>query len=89
MTQAEVQWDAWQREALAEMGFTAFRLSRAEPALPRDFPPALYAALQRAAGAGHARVAGLPGLVDLPADPAAKRALWPRVRRLRMAIDCP
>lgn len=78
-----VHWDAFQREALAEMELRTFRLAKAEPALPRDFPPALYQALQRAAGAGQDAVAGLPGLDALPANPSAKRALWPTLRRLR------
>ena len=77
-------WDDVQREILAALGHEPLVLAP----LPED---ALLQALLRAA----ARDAGSP---DLPAvlrtlpptaglrrDPAAKRALWPRLRRLRGA----
>jgi hypothetical protein len=99
-----MNWDPFQREALAELGHRLYRLRgeeappgldpvepvppparAARPAMP---PPSrvavdpLLRALMRAAGTD-----ALPGL-DLDAlrrDPAAKRALWPRLRTLRGA----
>jgi len=80
-------WDAFQREAMTELGLRPYRLAADEAevraASSGGLPPALYEALLRAAGAGHARVAELGGLDAVHGDPAAKRALWPRLRRLR------
>lgn len=80
-------WDAFQHEAMAELGLRPYRLSAHEPptapASSAGLPPALFEALLRAAGPGHARVVELAGLAAVPGDPAAKRALWPRLRRLR------
>lgn len=76
-----MSWDPLQREVLEAMGYTVYGL-----APPPD--DALLRALLRAAG----RDAGAPDAVALcrewsPAsrlrDPAAKRALWPRLRALR------
>ena len=77
-------WDAFQREALAELGLRVYQLAPVEIVLPRGLSPALFAALQRAAGPGHAEVAALPGLATLQ-DATSKRALWPSLRRLRAA----
>ena len=96
-----MNWDPFQREALAELGHRLYRMRGTEAASGLDSvepvpPPAraarpapspsraaidpLLRALMRAAGTD-----ALPGL-DLDAlrhDPAAKRALWPVLRRLR------
>ncbi len=78
-----MSWDAFQQEALVELGLPPYRLAVVAPPPPEGLPPALFAALQHAAGAGHAAVAGLPGLEAMQGNPAAKRALWPSLRRLR------
>lgn len=97
-----MNWDPFQRQALAELGHRLYRvrgneapsdLDPVEP-IPRParapgpaVPPAsrnvvdpLLRALMRAAGTD-----ALPHLdLDLlRRDPAAKRALWPRLRALR------
>ena len=99
-----MNWDPFQREALAELGHRLYRVRGEEapsrpdavepvplparaagPAMPppsRAVVDPLLRALMRAAGTD-----ALPGL-DLDAlrrDPAAKRALWPRLRVLRRA----
>lgn len=95
----DLNWDEFQRAALAELGLRPYRLAGADaeagagihagvesarPPTPAiDVAPALYEALLRAAGPGRARVRGLPGLDALRGNPGAKRALWPRLRRLR------
>jgi hypothetical protein len=80
-------WDAFQREAMTELGLRPYRLAAGEAELRATscagLPPALYEALLRAAGPGHAQVAELAGLDAVHGDPVAKRALWPRLRRLR------
>ena len=86
-----MNWDPFQREALAELGHRLYRVrgdgTRALPASVE--PPAsagtvdpLWRALVRAAGTD-----ALPQveLAILRRDPAAKRALWPRLRTLRGA----
>lgn len=86
-----MNWDPFQREALAELGHRLYRVrgheARALPAMPE--PPAsaatldpLWRALVRAAGTD-----ALPQieLAALRRDPAVKRALWPRLRTLRGA----
>lgn len=82
-----VPWDPWQREVLEAMGHRVY--ARAPD--PRDVVPddPLAHALLRAAGrsadseGAAALLRGLPPLAALRADPAAKRALWPRLRALR------
>ena len=99
-----MNWDPFQREALAELGHRLYfmrgveapsgfdpvepavppvRAARpAAPPLPKTVVDPLLRALMRAAGTD-----GLPRM-DLDAlrrDPAAKRALWPRLRALRRA----
>lgn len=80
-------WDVFQREAMTELGLRPYRLVAGEIAVRATssaaLPPALHEALLRAAGPGHARIAELAGLDAVHGDPAAKRALWPRIRRLR------
>ena len=74
-------WDRLQRDVLAELGLPVQVL-----ALPEG---PLVDALLRAAGRerGSADAAALlrdwPSPDALRGDPAAKRALWPRLRRLR------
>ena len=82
-----VAWDPWQREVLEAMGHRVYaRAPRPEDVVP-DEP--LAHALLRAAGRSAASedaatlLRGLPPLATLRADPAAKRALWPRLRALR------
>ncbi|MEN1940065.1 hypothetical protein WCE41_00720 [Luteimonas sp. MJ246] len=80
-------WDPWQRDVLEALGHQVYaRAPRAEDLVPDD---PLAHALLRAAGrgpdsAGAAELLrSLPPLATLRADPAAKRALWPRLRALR------
>lgn len=87
-----MNWDPFQREALAELGLRVYRMrgegasvravetSAPPPAVPGARPDPLLRALVRAAGTD-----ALPELeMDaLRRDPAAKRALWPRLRALR------
>ncbi len=86
--------DPFQREVLAELGYRLYRLpavTAAEPAgsvepagsaTVADPLDRLRQALVRAAG-----TEALPQLTlaALRRDPAAKRALWPRLRSLRAA----
>lgn len=92
-----MSWDGFQREVLAELGLRAYALAGAEPrqalpssagqgapsAPPGGLSPALLAALARAAGCAPDQVAGLAGIETAPDCVAARRALWPRLRRLR------
>ena len=77
-------WDPFQRDVLAALGHVPY--VRVSPALPDD--PLLHALL-RAAGRSPASadlaqvLRTLPASAGLRGDPAAKRALWPRLRRLR------
>ena len=80
-------WDAWQREVLEAMGHRVYaRAPRPEDIVPDD---PLAHALLRAAGRGPDSedaallLRGLPPLAALRGDPAAKRALWPKLRALR------
>lgn len=100
-------WDAFQREALAQLGLQPWVVSAhagASVAVPEvadalpgavgtdlpgtvagaTVPPALLAALSRAAACDPEQIAGWPELVLLRGNAAAKRALWPRLRRLRV-----
>lgn len=81
-----MSWDGLQREALEAMGYVLMR--RVDPDAGEVPEGALYDALLRAAG----RDRGSPDAAALcrswPSpealrDPAAKRALWPRLRALR------
>ncbi|GGK13230.1 hypothetical protein [Luteimonas terricola] len=80
-------WDPWQREVLEAMGHRVYaRAPRPEDVVPDDpLAHALLRAAGRSAGSGDAAalLRGLPALAALRADPAAKRALWPRLRALR------
>ena len=94
-------WDAFQREVLAELGLepcVPAGREHAQPAVhaapsppePHEVrslvPPALLDALARAAGCDRTRVAALPGVEGACAGAAGKRALWPRLRRLRAEL---
>jgi hypothetical protein len=86
-----MNWDPFQREVLGELGHRLYRLRGNEvravpvatesPASAANVDP-LWRALVRAAGTD-----ALPQieLASLRRDPAAKRALWPRLRTLRGA----
>ncbi len=77
-------WDAFQREILSALGHVPLAL--APPQLPDD--PLLHAVL-RAAGRSRdsddlAQVLRiLPVTASMRGNAAAKRALWPQLRRLR------
>jgi hypothetical protein len=77
-------WDHFQREMLAALGhelLQAAPVAATRTSAVPDGPP-LWQALFRAAGGDPARLSGLPPLDQLR-TPAAKRALWPRLRALR------
>jgi hypothetical protein len=78
-------WDGFQREVLAALGHQLYAVADAAPAAPsvQDAPP-LLRALARAVGSDVATLPALPPLDQLR-TPAAKRALWPRLRALRSA----
>ena len=79
-------WDAFQREMLAALGHEVLALAPVGDAAPAQAEaagmPPLQQALLRAVGGDATRLAGLPPLALLR-TPAAKRALWPRLRALR------
>ena len=85
-------WDAFQREMLSALGHEVVVLAAAMDAAPVEAAPAaqfdatgmppLQQALVRAVGGDPTRLAGLAPLEQLR-TPAAKRALWPRLRALR------
>ena len=85
-----LQLDGFQREMLAALGHELLVLAEdpagltTESAQASDMAgmPPLQQALLRAAGGDASRLAGLPPL-DTLRTPAAKRALWPRLRALR------
>ena len=95
-----MSWDPFQREVLAELGHVLYRTAGSEasadelpaiatlPAASASPDAALLARLARAAGVP---VDALPAawhdpqaLARLRASGAAKRALWPRLRTLRI-----
>jgi len=75
--------DEFRREVMAELGLHPYALAPARGSAA-SVSPALLEALARAAGCTVDAVAALPGLDALPAS-TAKRALWPRLRRMRTA----
>jgi hypothetical protein len=94
---ARPAWSASQRERLAAMGLDLYVRAgerRRPGAVPAHDTTAgddrLVRALLRAAGVAPGEPAGdvhaaLPPLDALRGNPAAKRALWPRLRALRRA----
>ena len=93
-------WSAEQRRCLEALGFALYRSAAAgstHAPEPAAIDPLLHALL---CAAGHDPARGDPARIDatawmremqipslpaLRADPAAKRALWPRLRTLRSA----
>lgn len=91
-----MSWDAFQREVLDALGHTLYRLADAEAPSSSEAVQAapgtiaitpLQRAVLRAADRRDAADGALQPLLAaaqaLRADPAAKRALWPRLRALR------
>jgi DNA polymerase III psi subunit len=89
-----VNWDPWQREVLEALGHTVYRMAPAESSVAHaqksaPVEDALLRALLRAAAHDVAAddAAALlrtwPPAAQLRGNPAAKRALWPRLRALR------
>ena len=79
MNDAASEWDDFQRDVLDALGHVVYRVQ--DPATA-NLSPALLQALAAAAKSDASRLPPLPP--GLPA-PAAKRALWPRLRALRKA----
>ncbi len=88
-----MNWDPFQREVLEALGHQLLRHSGPErPRLPDD--PLLHALLRAAARRpddpdAHALVEAWPATARLRGDPGAKRALWPRLRALRVGTGRP
>ena len=81
-----MSWDGFQREALAELGYRLYRPAGSTPPASPSHP--LQLALLRAAGRTVDDADAARLCQDWPPphalrDPAAKRALWPRLRALR------
>lgn len=82
-------WSPQQREWLAALGHELY--APAPPMAPMLPDDRLLHGLLRAAGCGpdsprlREVLAALPPTERLRGDPAAKRALWPRLRALRRA----
>ena len=79
-------WDPLQQEILEALGHTVYRVAAPAPAaLPDD--PLLHALLRAAGRDADAADAAALCREWIPTtrlrDPAAKRALWPRLRALR------
>jgi len=86
-------WSDEQRRCLDALGYTLYR-PVAAPAPHGDAATPLMRALMLAARVdlaviadtgGWLRAQQVPSLAQLRNDPAAKRALWPRLRALRRA----
>jgi hypothetical protein len=88
-----MSWDAFQREALAELGHVVYMPLRAGPTGARvvDVDAAMLARLARAAGVEADALLAHPDIAELTislrGDAAAKRALWPRLRALRRPLQ--
>lgn len=87
-----MHWDPWQREVLEALGHAVYRAAPPPSAVPEASPSmptgdALLGALLRAAARdvrdAEALLRAWPPTAQLRGDPAAKRALWPRLRALR------
>lgn len=87
-------WDAFQREALAELGHVLYMPVRAGhadvQAVLGEVDAGMLARLARAAGVDaetlHAHADIAASTSRLRGDAAAKRALWPRLRALRRDV---
>ena len=88
-----MNFDPWQREVLEALGHTVFRLAPVESSAAQAqksaaVEDALLRALLRAAARDvvtddAVAVLHASPLASLRGNPAAKRALWPRLRALR------
>ncbi len=89
-----MSWDAFQREALAELGHVIYMPLKAgapdaQP-VSSDVDVGMLARVARAAAIdidalqAHADIAAM--IMRLRGDAAAKRALWPRLRALRRGM---
>ena len=78
-------WDDVQREILAELGLPV--LAAALPEHPMGDVLLRAAGRDRASVDAAALLRGFPPASSLRGDAAAKRALWPMLRRLRRAAD--
>ncbi len=93
-----MSWDPFQQDVLAELGHVLYRqagVALAEEAGHMDASPAdvesidgpMLARIARAAGmsveATQARIGDMQMVAALRGNPAAKRALWPRLRGWR------
>lgn len=86
-----MSWDPFQREVIAELGLVAYQASSQASTASMSagaHDPRMLARVARAAGlAPEALQASAPAIAaacaGLAGDAAAKRALWPRLRRLR------
>jgi hypothetical protein len=76
-------WDPVQRAVLAELGLPV--LAAALPEHPMGDALLRAAGRDRSSADAAALLRGLPPASALRGDPAAKRALWPSLRRLRQA----
>ena len=74
-------WDPLQREILAELGLPV--LAAALPEHPMGDALLRAAGRDRASADAAALLRGFPPAAALRGDAAAKRALWPALRRLR------
>jgi hypothetical protein len=85
-----VSWDPLQREVLEALGHAVYTVAPQAGGVPDD---PLLRALLRAAGRGpesaDAVVLCREWRVAQPRTPAAKRALWPRLRALRASAGPP
>ena len=93
-----MSWDPFQRDVLAELGHVLYRqagIGLVDQAVHVDAAPAdagsidgpMLARVARAAGmsveAVQARIGDIHVIAALHGNPAAKRALWPRLREWR------
>lgn len=90
-----MSWDAFQREALVELGHVLYceRRPDADHPPPTGTDPVAAAArllhaLGRAAGVTAAQLPAWPAIEQIRGA-AAKRALWPRIRALRAGLRLP
>jgi hypothetical protein len=93
-------WSEEQRRCLGALGYTLYRpispgVAPADSARMVANADPLSRAVLRAAGLDPARIAdpsswllaqGMPAAAQLRGDPAAKRALWPKLRALRSGV---
>ena len=79
-----MSWDAFQRDALQELGLRPYALvAGGVEAELAALSPDLRSALARAGGCDLDRLATLRRIGPVQGSPQAKRALWPLLRGLR------